>query len=112
MGGKEEVMPVIEEIYKRRTAINKIQKKILGKSANARGGFTDPAQQKVILKKLKDYNKQVDLVNKALADGVPVDIDKISDALNEDVLRFGIDKLDITPRDVEHVRQTFHRVFR
>lgn len=103
LGGKEEVMPVIEEIYKRRTAINKIQKKILGKSANARGGFVDPAQQKVILKKLKDYNKQVDLVNKALADGVPVDIDKISDALNEDVLRFGIDKLDITPRDVERI---------
>ena len=103
LGGKDEVMPVIEEIYKRRTAINKIQKKILAKSPASRGGFVDPAQQKVILGKLKNYNKQVDLVNKALADGVPVDIDKISDALNEDVLRFGIDKLDITPRDVERI---------
>ena len=103
LGGKDEVMPVIEEIYKRRQGIEKIKKKILGKSANARGGFVDPAQQKVILGKLKDYNKQVDLVNKALADGVPVDIDKISESLNEDVLRFGIDKLDITPRDVERI---------
>jgi len=103
LGGKEEVAPVIKEIYDRRTAINKIQKKILGKSPASRGGFVDPAQQKVILGKLKDYNKQVDLVNKALADGVPVDIDKISEALNEDVLRFGIDKLDITPRDVERI---------
>ena len=103
LGGKEEVAPVIEEIFKRREAIEKIKTKILGKSANARGGFVDPAQQKVILGKLKDYNKQVDLVNKALADGVPVDIDKISEALNEDVLRFGIDKLDITPRDIERI---------
>jgi len=103
LGGKEEVAPVIKEIYDRRTAINKIQKKILGKSPASRGGFVDPAQQKVILGKLKDYNKQVDLVNKALADGVPVDIDKISESLNEDVLRFGIDKLDITPRDVERI---------
>ncbi len=94
---------VLKEIYDRRIAINKIQNKILGKSPASRGGFVDPAQQKVILKKLKDYNKQVDLVNKALADGVPVDIDKISDALNEDVLRFGIDKLDITPRDIERI---------
>lgn len=103
LGGKDEVMPVIEEIYKRRQGIEKIKKKILGKSPASRGGFVDPAQQKVILGKLKDYNKQVDLVNKALADGVPVDIDKISEALNEDVLRFGIDKLDITPRDVERI---------
>ena len=103
LGGKEEVAPVIEEIFKRREAIEKIKKKILGKSPASRGGFVDPAQQKVILRKLKDYNKQVDLVNKALADGVPVDIDKISDALNEDVLRFGIDKLDITPRDIERI---------
>ena len=76
LGGKEEVAPVIEEIFKRREAIEKIKKKILGKSPASRGGFVDPAQQKVILRKLKDYNKQVDLVNKALADGVPVDIDK------------------------------------
>ena len=103
LGGKDEVMPVIEEIYKRRQGIEKIKKKILGKSPASRGGFVDPAQQKVILGKLKDYNKQVDLVNKALADGVPVDIDKISESLNEDVLRFGIDKLDITPRDIERI---------
>ena len=103
LGGKEEVAPVIEEIFKRRTAINKIQTKILGKSANARGGFVDPAQQKTILKKLKDYNKQVDLVNKAVADGVAVDIDKIAASLDEDVLRFGIDKLDITPKEIERI---------
>ena len=98
-----ETRAVLKEILDRRIAINKIQKKILGKSPASRGGFVDPAQQKVILGKLKDYNKQVDLVNKALADGVPVDIDKISESLNEDVLRFGIDKLDITPRDVERI---------
>lgn len=98
-----ETSAVLKEIYKRRQSIEKIKKKILGKSPASRGGFVDPAQQKVILGKLKDYNKQVDLVNKALADGVPVDIDKISDSLNEDVLRFGIDKLDITPRDVERI---------
>ena len=103
LGGKEEVAPVIEEIFKRRKAIEKIKTKILGKSANARGGFVDPAQQKTILKKLKDYNKQVDLVNKAVADGVAVDIDKIAASLDEDVLRFGIDKLDITPRDIEKI---------
>jgi len=98
-----ETRAVLQEILDRRIAINKIQNKILGKSPASRGGFVDPAQQKVILGKLKDYNKQVDLVNKALADGVPVDIDKISESLNEDVLRFGIDKLDITPRDVERI---------
>jgi len=98
-----ETRAVLKEIYDRRIAINKIQNKILGKSPASRGGFVDPTQQKAVLKKLKDYNKQVDLVNKALADGVPVDIDKISDALNEDVLRFGIDKLDITPRDIERI---------
>jgi hypothetical protein len=98
-----EFAEVIEEVFKRRKNIDKIQTKILGKSANARGGFVDPAQQKVILKKLKDYNKQVDLVNKAVADGVAVDIDKIAASLDEDVLRFGIDKLDITPKDIEKI---------
>ena len=98
-----ETSAVLKEVYKRRKAIEKIKTKILGKSANARGGFVDPAQQKTILKKLKDYNKQVDLVNKAVADGVAVDIDKIAASLDEDVLRFGIDKLDITPKDIEKI---------
>ena len=98
-----ETRAVLKEIYDRRNAINKIKTKILGKSANARGGFVDPAQQKTILKKLKDYNKQVDLVNKAVADGVAVDIDKIAASLDEDVLRFGIDKLDITPKEIERI---------
>jgi hypothetical protein len=98
-----ETSAVLKEVYKRRKAIEKIKTKILGKSANARGGFVDPAQQKTILKKLKDYNKQVDLVNKAVADGVAVDIDKIAASLDEDILRFGIDKLDITPKDIEKI---------
>jgi len=94
---------VVEEIFKRRKSIEKIKKKILGKSANSRGGFIDPAQQKIILKKLKDYNKQVDEINTQIASGANVDIDRIIGKLNRSVLDLDIDKLSISPRDIEKI---------
>ena len=94
---------VVEEIFKRRKSIEKIKKKILGKSANSRGGFIDPAQQKIILKKLKDYNKQVDEINTQIASGANVDVDRIIGKLNRSVLDLDIDKLSISPRDIEKI---------
>ena len=94
---------VVEEVFKRRKSIEKIKKKILGKSANSRGGFIDPAQQKIILKKLKDYNKQVDEINTQIASGVNVDVDRIIGKLNRSVLDLDIDKMSISPRDIEKI---------
>ena len=103
LGGKEEVAPVIKEIFNRRKNIEKVKKKIIGKSPNSRGGFIDPAQQKIILKKLKDYNKQVDEINTQIASGANVDVDRIIGKLNRSVLDLDIDKMSISPRDIEKV---------
>lgn len=98
-----ETLAVIDTIFKQRRSIDAINKKIIGKSANARGGFVDPAQQKVILKKLKDYNRQIDEINASIASGADVDVDRIIGKLNRGVLDLDIDKMSISPRDVERV---------
>lgn len=98
-----ETLAVIETIFKQRRSIDAINKKIIGKSANARGGFVDPAQQKVILKKLKDYNRQIDEINASIASGADIDVDRIIGKLNRGVLDLNIDKMSISPRDVERV---------
>ena len=103
LGAAPEAIPVIETIFKQRRSIDAINKKIIGKSANARGGFVDPAQQKVILKKLKDYNRQIDEINASIASGADVDVDRIIGQLNRGVLDLDIDKMSISPRDVERV---------
>ena len=103
LGAAQEAIPVIETIFKQRRSIDAINKKILGKSASARGGFVDPAQQKIILKKLKDYNKQVDEINTQIASGANVDVDRIIGKLNRTVTDLDIDKLSIAPRDIERI---------
>ena len=103
LGAAKEATPVIETIFKQRRSIDAINKKILGKSASARGGFVDPAQQKIILKKLKDYNKQVDEINTQIASGANVDVDRIIGKLNRTVTDLDIDKLSIAPRDIERI---------
>ena len=100
---ESETLAVIDTIFKQRRSIDAINKKIIGKSANARGGFVDPAQQKVILKKLKDYNRQIDEINASIASGADVDVDRIIGQLNRGVLDLDIDKMSISPRDVERV---------
>ena len=98
-----ETRSVLKEVYDQRKALNAINKKIIGKSANSRGGFIDPAQQKIILKKLKDYNKQVDEINTQIASGANVDVDRIIGKLNRSVTDLDIDKMSISPRDIEKV---------
>jgi len=103
LGGKEEVAPVIKEVFNRRKNIEKIKKKILVKSANSRGGFIDPAQQKILMQKLKDFNRQVDEINAQIAGGANVDVDRIIGNLNRSVLDLDIDKMSISPRDIEKI---------
>tara|TARA_B100001250_G_scaffold122124_1_gene103627 strand:+ start:1047 stop:3527 length:2481 start_codon:yes stop_codon:yes gene_type:complete len=103
LGTKAETIAVVETIFKQRRSIDAINKKIIGKSANSRGGFIDPAQQKIILKKLKDYNKQVDEINTQIASGANVDVDRIIGQLNRSVTDFDIDKMSISPRDIEKI---------
>ena len=98
-----EARSVLKEVYDQRKALNAINKKIIGKSASARGGFVDPAQQKIILKKLKDYNKQVDEINTQIASGANVDVDRIIGKLNRSVTDLGIDKLSISPKEIERI---------
>ena len=95
---------VVEEVFKRRKSIEKIKKKILGKSANSRGGFIDPAQQKIIMQKLKSYNDYVDAINDGIARGADKEtVDKIINKLNKTVLDEGIDKMSISPREIEKI---------
>ena len=104
LGAAQEATPVIETIFKQRKSIDAINKKIIGKSANSRGGFIDPAQQKIIMQKLKGYNDYVDAVNDGIARGADKEaVDKIIDKLNKNVLDEGIDKLSISPREIERI---------
>ncbi len=103
LGSEAEILDVIETIFKQRRSIDAINKKILGKSASARGGFVDPVQQKVILKKLKDYNRQVDKINASIASGANIDVDRIIGKLNRSVLDLDIDKMSISPKDIEKI---------
>ena len=103
LGSEAETLAVVETIFKQRRSIDAINKKIIGKSANARGGFVDPVQQKVILKKLKDYNRQVDEINASIASGANIDVDRIIGKLNRSVLDLDIDKMSISPRDIEKI---------
>ena len=100
LGGAEEVIPVIKEIFNRQKNVAKIQEKIFkGKPT----GFIKPAQQKEILQKLKGYNKRVDEVNTQIASGVNVDVDRIIGQANRSVTDLGIDKMSISPRDIEKI---------
>ena len=91
---------VVEEIFKRTKNVEKIKEKIfIGKPT----GFIKPEIQKKLIKGLQSYNNEVDKVNKAIADGADIDVDKITKSLNEDVLRLGIDDLSITPKDIERI---------
>jgi len=103
LGSEAETLAVVETIFKQRRSIDAINKKIIGKSANSRGGFVDPVQQKVIHKKLKDYNRQVDEINAAIASGANIDVDRIIGKLNRSVLDLDIDKMSISPRDIEKI---------
>jgi hypothetical protein len=99
-GGETEVVPVIKELFARKKNIDAINAKIIVKSPS---GFVEPAKQKEILKKLKNYNKQVDETNKAIADGADIDVEKIADALDKDATRLGIDQYTISPKDIERI---------
>ena len=91
---------VVKEIFKRAKNVEKIKEKIfIGKPT----GFIKPEIQKKLIKGLQSYNNEVDKVNKAIADGADIDVDKITKSLNEDVLRLGIDDLSITPKDIERI---------
>tara|TARA_R100000951_G_scaffold33121_1_gene28117 strand:+ start:956 stop:3427 length:2472 start_codon:yes stop_codon:yes gene_type:complete len=103
LGTEAETLAVVETIFKQRRSIDAINKKIIGKSGSARGGFVDPVQQKVILKKLKDYNRQVDEINASIASGANIDVDRIIGKLNRSVLDLDIDKMSISPRDIEKI---------
>ena len=103
LGTEAETLAVVETIFKQRRSIDAINKKIIGKSGSARGGFVDPVQQKVILKKLKDYNRQVDKINASIASGANIDVDRIIGKLNRSVLDLDIDKMSISPRDIEKI---------
>ena len=100
LGGKREVAPVIEEIFKRTKNVAKIKEKIFKSNPT---GFVKPEQQKIILKRLKNYNKEVDAVNDLTASGGRVDIDAIIESLNRDVRDLGIDSLSISPRELERI---------
>ena len=104
LGAAKEATPVIETIFKQRRSIDAINKKIIGKSANSRGGFIDPAQQKIIMQKLKGYNDYVDAINDGIARGADKEaVEKIINKLNKTVLDEGIDKLSISPREIERI---------
>tara|TARA_R100000995_G_scaffold28073_1_gene12305 strand:+ start:196 stop:2673 length:2478 start_codon:yes stop_codon:yes gene_type:complete len=91
---------VVEEIFKRTKNVEKIKEKIfIGKPT----GFIKPEIQKKLIKGLQSYNNEVDKVNKVIADGADIDVDKITKSLNEDILRLGIDDLSITPKDIERI---------
>ena len=91
---------VVKEVLKRTKNVEKIKEKIfIGKPT----GFIKPEIQKKLIKGLQSYNNEVDKVNKAIADGADIDVDKITKSLNEDVLRLGIDDLSITPKDIERI---------
>jgi hypothetical protein len=104
LGAAQEATPVIETIFKQRRSIDAINKKIIGKSANSRGGFIDPAQQKIIMQKLKGYNDYVDAINDGIARGADKEaVDKIISKLDKTVLDEGIDKLSISPKEIERI---------
>ena len=99
-GGEAEIAPVIKELFTRKKAMEAINAKIIVKSPT---GFVEPAKQKELLKKLKEYNYQVDAANKAIADGADIDIKKIADSLDSDATRLGIDEFTISPKDIERI---------
>ena len=91
---------VVEEIFKRTKNVEKIKEKIfIGKPT----GFIKPEIQKKLIKGLQSYNNEVDKVNKAIADGADIDVDRIIGSLNRDVTDLGIDDLSITPKDIERI---------
>ena len=100
LGTEKEIKQIINDVIQRTKNINAINKKIIVKSPS---GFVEPAKQKELLKKLKEYNYQVDATNKAIADGADIDVKKIADSLDSDAARLGIDEFTISPRDIERI---------
>ena len=100
LGTEKEIKEIINNVIQRTKNINAINKKIIVKSPS---GFVEPAKQKELLKKLKEYNYQVDATNKAIADGADIDVEKIADALDSDAARLGIDEFTISPKDIERI---------
>jgi len=91
---------VVKEIFKRTKNLEQIKQKIFkGKPT----GFVKPEQQKELIKRLKNYNKEVDAVNDLIASGADVDVDRIIGSLNRDVTDLGIDSLSISPRELERI---------
>jgi len=91
---------VVKEIFKRTNNTLKIKQKIFKSNPT---GFIKPEQQKIILKRLKNYNKEVDAVNDLTASGGRVDIDAIIESLNRDVTDLGIDRVSLSPKELERV---------
>ncbi len=91
---------VVKEIFKRTKNVEKIKQKIFKSNPT---GFVKPEQQKIILKRLKNYNKEVDAVNDLTASGADVDIDRIIGSLNRDVTDLGIDRVSLSPKELERV---------
>ena len=90
---------VVKEVFKRTKNVEKIKEKIFkGKPT----GFVKPEQQKELIKRLKNYNKEVDAVNDLTAIR-PTNIDAIIESLNRDVRDLGIDSLSISPRELERI---------
>ena len=100
LGTEKEIKQIINDVIQRTKNINAINKKIIVKSPS---GFVEPAKQKELLKKLKEYNYQVDATNKAIADGADIDVKKIADSLDSDAARLGIDEFTISPKDIERI---------
>lgn len=100
LGTEKEIKQIISDVIQRTKNIDAINAKIIVKSPS---GFVEPAKQKEILKKLKEYNYQVDQTNKAITDGADIDVEKIANALDLDAARLGIDEFTISPRDIERI---------
>ena len=100
LGTEKEIKEIINDVIQRTKNINAINKKIIVKSPS---GFVEPTKQKELLKKLKNYNKQVDETNKAIAEGADIDVKKIADSLDSDAARLGIDEFTISPKDIERI---------
>ena len=91
---------VVKEVLERTKNVEKIKQKIFKSKPT---GFVKPEIQKKLIKGLKSYNKKVDEINKAIADGADIDLNKINESLGEDILRLGIDEFSITPKDIERI---------
>ena len=55
------------------------------------------------MQKLNNYNRQIDEINAQIASGANVDVDRIIGNLNRSVTDLDIDKMSISPRDIERI---------